>query len=133
MKGRRPSAPATTGDDLDPTPPKHFDKHGSRVWRDTIEVLSRAGRPLQEMHREILDGLCAASSDVITSGEILAKEGCCMEGGREGMKRHPASSIRAQALTIKRAYLAELGMTPTSASRLPTQPPKVESNPFDEF
>lgn len=132
MKGRRKAAPSTVvGGDLKTEPPEHLDKHAARVWRETVTVLKDAGRPLQELHREVLDGLCQASSDIILAGEIIAREGLMVDGGREGFKRHPASSLRSQALTIKRAYLAELGMTPTSGSRLPVVPKAQEINEFE--
>lgn len=126
-------AKETEGALLTVTPPKDLGSHGKEVWRWAVAVCKEAGRPLRKMHAEVLSGLCHASSDVISAGAIIERDGYLVEGGREGMKRHPATSIRAQALTIKRAYLAELGLTPTSSSRLPAGTSKQDENPFAEF
>lgn len=130
MRSRRKKAEQTDSAELPVTPPKGLDKTGQEVWRWAVETCAAAGRPLQELHRVALLGLCDARADATSSGDIIEKEGVLIDGGREGMKRHPATSIRSQALTIARAYLAELGLTPTSSSRLPAKVEKPKDNPF---
>ena len=117
---------------LSKKPPVWLSDHAKKVWTDTISDLDAAGIPLLTIHRQAMIGFCSACSDLKEAGEILAKEGHLVDGGREGQKRHPAGSMRTQALTAVRAYSAELGLTPTSSGRL-VIPTKPKSNKFAEL
>ena len=121
------------GDEIGPDGPEWISEYGLLVWKETVENLAKSGRPLLSIHTQTLIGFCAACSDLKEAGEILEKEGHLIDGGREGKKRHPAGSMRTQALTSVRAYAAELGLTPTSAGRLRGTKEKKKESPFAEF
>lgn len=122
-----------SGEEIGEQGPVWLSEHAIEVWAQTIRDLKSSGRPLLSIHVQTLIGFCSACSDLKEAGEILAREGHLVDGGREGQKRHPAGSMRMQSLTAVRAYAAELGLTPTSASRLPPVEVKKEDNPFTKL
>jgi len=125
MNGRRPEtqhARLTTGkpdSTLTSEPPDYLTGHAARVWRETITDLEAEGRPIHRLNRQTLVGFCDAAAIVRECGETLAREGHLVDGGREGLKRNPAATLRISALQALRAFAAELGLTPASNARLP--------------
>lgn len=139
MTGRRPNQktarvsagkPASA---LTSNPPAYLTGHGADVWRETIADLEAEGRPIHVLNRQALFGFCESSAAVREYGEILARDGHTIDGGREGQKRNPAASLRISALNSLRAYAAELGLTPASAGRLPSPPVVPKINRFADL
>jgi len=110
-------------------PPAWLSDHAKHVWRTTVHNLEAEGRPLGCLNLETLTGFCDAAGLVKECAETLAREGMTIDGGRDGLKRHPAVTTRISALNALRAYAIELGLTPGTAARLPT-PAKEERNEF---
>jgi P27 family predicted phage terminase small subunit len=134
MKGRRTKTTKAQ-------PPKHTDlseppdwlsDHGKSVWRSTITDLEREGRPLGCLNYQTLTGFCDAAGLVKECAETLARDGMTIDGGREGLKRHPAVTTRISALNALRAYAIELGLTPGSAARVPSAK-KEDRNEFADL
>lgn len=135
MKGRRKkssSAPASSGENIKSTPPAWLSDHAKTVWRETIETLEAEGRPLNRLNTQALTGFCDAAGLVRECAEVLARDGMTIDGGREGLKRHPAVTTRISALNSLRGYAIELGLTPGTAGRIPT-PEKEEPNEFADL
>lgn len=125
-------SPPHDPDHLDPSnPPPVLNQYGSEVWRQTLEDLDRDKRAMHVLNRQTLIAFCQATSDAKTAGDMIDQNGILMDGGREGMKRNPAVAIRLQSLGLVRILAKELGLTPSSSSKLPVAAP--EPNPFDEF
>lgn len=134
MKGRRKKAtvPAKSGANITGSAPAWLSAHAKTVWKDTITTLKAEGRPLSRLNLQAFTGFCDAAGLVRECAEVLEREGMTIDGGREGLKRHPAVTTRISALNALRNYAIELGLTPGTAPRIPT-PEKVKFNPFDEF
>lgn len=131
MRGKRPkvrTAPPATN--ITAAAPSWLSPHAKQVWKETVSAMKAERRPLGQLNRQALVGLCDAAGLVRECAEVLAREGMTIDGGREGQKRHPAVTTRISALNSLRAYAAELGLTPASSARLPEPPPRPEDNPF---
>lgn len=122
MQGRRKktSAPVFTGGNITATPPAWLSAYAREVWVETVETLEIEGRPLNRLNLQTLTGFCDAAGLVRECSEVLARDGMTIEGGREGLKRHPAVTTRISALNSLRGYAIELGLTPGTAARIPT-------------
>ena len=125
MKGRRkqtsgPAPSGATSSNITTEAPSWLSDHAKEVWRETIETLEIEGRPLNRLSLQTLTGFCDAAGLVRECSETLARDGMTIEGGREGLKRHPAVTTRISALNSLRAYAIELGLTPGTAARIPT-------------
>jgi P27 family predicted phage terminase small subunit len=127
-----PAKPGSTPANLTRKPPGYLAGHAAKIWRETISDLEAEGIPLHRLNRQALVGFCDACGIVRECSETLAREGHTMAGGREGIKRNPAASIRISALQAVRAYAAELGLSPASSGRLPKAPIKKWSK-FDDL
>lgn len=131
MRGNRPKVRSVhAAHTINATPPDWLGHHAKSVWRETIAALEAENRPLGQLNRQALVGLCDAAGLVRECAEVLGRDGMTIDGGREGMKRHPALTTRISALNSLRAYAAELGLTPSSSARLPQPPPPEDENPF---
>lgn len=96
--------------------------HSKSVWRETIGFLEAENRPIHRLNTEAFVGFCESAGIVRECAEILNRDGMLIDGGREGLKRHPATTMRISALASLRAFAAELGLTPGSSGRLPGVP-----------
>lgn len=133
MKGRRTNnTTPTTGKTITSEPPEWLSDHAKTVWRQTLADLEEEGRPLGRLNAQALVGFCDAAGLVRECAETLALHGMTIDGGREGMKRHPAVTTRISALNSLRAYAIELGLTPGTAGRIKITPPE-EENEFDSL
>jgi len=132
MKGRRTKSKHVrpiAGENIGTTPPSWLSDHAKDVWCMTIQTLEIEGRPLALLNLQTFTGFCDSAGLVRECAEVLARDGMTIDGGREGMKRHPAVTTRISALNSLRAYAIELGLTPGTASRIP-QTVVEEENPF---
>lgn len=121
MKGRRKktvSAPASSGGNITANPPEWLSAHAQEVWRETITTLEDEGRPLNRLNMQAFTGFCDAAGLVRECSEVLARDGMTIDGGREGLKRHPAVTTRISALNALRSFAIELALTPGTAARI---------------
>lgn len=129
MKGRRtktsvPASSGITSTNITADAPSWLSEHAKAVWRETIETLEIEGRPLNRLNIQAFTGFCDAAGLVRECSETLARDGMTIEGGREGLKRHPAVTTRISALNSLRSYAIELGLTPGTTGRIkPTSSP----------
>ena len=114
------------------TPPKHLNKVASSVWRETLKSVSAAGYQIDDLDAQAFHAFCSAAATIRECDTLLDKDGLCVDGGREGLKRHPAASVKNSALTQLRSYAAALGLTASSRARLPEEFQPEEVNEFAE-
>lgn len=124
MKGRRKSdkAGTTATQFIEGTPPDWLSEYAKETWIQTLADIDRAGRKLDMLDTEAFLGFCQAAGLARQCTEIISREGVCVDGGREGTKRHPACSTQNAALSQVRQFAAELGLTVASRGRLPSPP-----------
>jgi len=114
-------------------PPKHLTKVAAEVWRDTLKKVSSAGYQIDALDTEAFTAFCSAAATIRDCDALIEKDGLCVDGGREGVKRHPAASVKNSALTQLRAYASSLGLTASSRARLPAEFQPEEENEFAQF
>ena len=141
MKGRRPAVKRQTTSPalgekpdgfLTPEPPPWLGYFASETWRNTITALTDSGRRIPQAHLEAFIGYCQCAGQAREASEVLTHEGLTADGGRQGLRRHPAVMIHTTALQMLRGYAESLGLTPGSAGRLP-QTPIVKKSKFDDL
>ena len=106
--------------------------HAKTIWKATVDELAASSRAIPQAYVETFSGYCSCAATVRETDAILAKEGLTVDGGREGVKRHPAIVIRAGALLQLRNFAESLGLTPASSGRLPKTVEDQES-PWAKF
>lgn len=114
------------------TPPKHLNKVAGSIWTDTLKAVSAAGYQIDELDAQAFTAFCSAGATIRDCDALIEKDGLCVDGGREGLKRHPAASVKNSALTQLRSYAAALGLTASSRARLPQEFQPEEVNEFAE-
>jgi len=144
MKGRRPkypTAPAVIEHGANPhlylqpdQPPDDLRGAIAREqWTVLLEDLAAENRKLPTSQKMIVLGYCSAAQLLADSEDSIIADGILIGAGREGRKRNPALSSKIQALGLIRAYAAEIGLSPASASRLPLPPVEKKRNKFDDL
>jgi P27 family predicted phage terminase small subunit len=118
---------------VDGAPPDWLSEHAKTVWNQTLLNLANEGRFLSLLNYETLVAFCDAAGLVKQCAQQLEKDGMTIDGGREGLKRHPAVTTRISALNSLRAYAAELGLTPSASPRLPAKHIAPKDSPFAKF
>lgn len=118
MRGRKPAtiAPGSSPVMKAPSPPAWLPKAGKAEWKRVCPVLVDERRTLTTADLPTLAAYCAAVAQVQEATTILEAEGFTYRGP-QGPKKHPAVSIRHDAMTQMRQLGSELGLTPVSRSR----------------
>lgn len=118
---------------VDSEPPEWLSDHAKSVYSKTLTDLASEGRFLSLLNYQTLVAFSDAAGLVKQCAEVLDRDGMTIDGGREGLKRHPAVTTRISALNSLRAYAAELGMTPSASPRLPARYIAPKDSPFAKF
>ena len=114
------------------TAPKHLNKTAAAIWKDTLKTIAESGYQIDALDHEAFTAFCSAAATIRACDELIERDGLCVDGGREGIKRHPAASAKNAALTQLRAYANALGLTPASRGKLPSEFQPEEYNEFLE-
>lgn len=130
--GPRPGGPRAGSACSRPTAPRHLKGTALRIWRSTVEILERLG-VLDEADQGILALYCEARAELSWADYRIRREGRivpCSTGA--GVKAHPAIGIKNAAALRAAKFASELGLTPTSRTRLriagPDDPDPEESD-----
>ena len=129
MRGRRPETLTPGNLEAVPLPPAWLDKDGKSEWRRVAPILSTERRVLTLADLATLASYCAAVGQVAGASRIIATEGMTFATDK-GPRKHPAVTIRNDAMTQARLLAGELGLTPTSRSRPSMR--DESANPEDE-
>jgi P27 family predicted phage terminase small subunit len=140
MKGRKPATKWQTTDPIlsgeagfiTERPPEWLAPYAQEAWQDTVRDLATIGRKIPLAYAGMFTTYCQAVGAAREADEVLSLEGLTCDGGRQGLRRHPAVVIRATAWQTVRAAAESLGLTPGSAGRLPQTPIKKTSK-FDDL
>jgi P27 family predicted phage terminase small subunit len=113
--------PPRTGPTAQRTPraPEHLRAAGRDLWSGILR-----GYQLDEAHqRAILASACEAADRQVEAREAIAKDGAYIEGGRYGMKAHPALAVERDSRLAMVRCLRELGLdlAKDSAARPPSR------------
>lgn len=114
MRGRKPTLKALPGAlKAVPSPPKWLPEAAKAEWRRAARDLVDR-RVLTDTTLATLTSYCLATGIVRSSTEAIDADGATCDG-----KRHPAFQNLFDAMRQARQLAAELGLTPTSRSKIP--------------
>lgn len=126
------SEPQASG--LPVCPDDCLDDIGQREWRRVVPLLAEMGI-LGAVDQGVLAGYCSSYSSWVRAQRAIAKLGWHQVMKRDGaMVPLPLVRMAAQAVDQMRKLASELGMTPSSRSRLTgSSGAAKEDNPFAEL
>lgn len=132
-----PPSPVTEPDWTDLLPGtsaehKRVRETAAELWQRTAPTLSRSVGLVGEQ-RETLVDFCISWARIRQGERALSREGLVIPAGRadRGMVRNPWTTILNQYRPHFRSLAAELGLTPSAASRLTRPASTDEDDPFD--
>lgn len=108
-----------------PTPPEHLAPSALEEWHRLAPTLARAGI-LTHLDRAALGAYCAAYGTFTEAEAALRENGPVVTGYRGSQVVSPYIRVRDRALELMARFAAELGLTPSSRSR-------IHAAPIEEF
>ncbi|HUS47475.1 MAG TPA: phage terminase small subunit P27 family [Phycisphaerae bacterium] len=114
-----------------PEMPSWLDKTGRAEWERVGPLLHRVG-VLSRVDAAALAGYCAAFSVVAKAMRSIGRDGIHIGAAGEAVRRNPACTTLNQALAQMRAYMVELGLTPSARTRLTVVTPEAK-DALEEF
>lgn len=126
-KDRDPFASSSTDCTLRPAdrePPTWLPARAAEVWYEVAPELIALGR-LTAVDVPSFCCYCVCVADVQEATKRLAVEGTTIATERGGLKSHPLVALRAQAMTLAKAFGQEFGLLPDARRRLPPPEPKL--------
>lgn len=117
-----------------PPCPRHLSKEARKEWRRVSKELFALG-VLTVVDRAALAAYCQAWARWVEAEEAMQAPDFKMVATTDKGYQHisPWAQVAGQALKQMRAFLTEFGMTPASRSRVTTQAPEKEADPYSEF
>ncbi|WP_075214464.1 phage terminase small subunit P27 family [Mongoliimonas terrestris] len=97
-----------------PKPPAWLSKDAKAEWKRVAPILVNERKVLTVADLVCFQNYCLAAGEVAEASRIIAAEGLTIGG-----KKHPAVTIRKDAMNQARLLANELGLTPVSRSRAP--------------
>lgn len=121
---------------VSPPCPQHLNTEARKEWRRMAKELSDLGL-LTRLDKTVFAIYCSSWSTWKEASEKLAKSGLLLRpasGNRDGKPFIVNDLLRVQREAENQMLkcLVEMGMSPSSRSRIKVPPPK-EKNPFEEF
>ena len=111
-------------------PPAFLKGRALQAWKETLPSMVAAGLG-SAIEAEALACYCQAIADRDQAQELLDEQGIIAVTER-GMTKHPATTIKNQAMILIKQFASEFGFTPASRGRV-TVAKKAESNEFADF
>jgi P27 family predicted phage terminase small subunit len=102
--------------------PKHLNALAKKEWHRVVKDLRESG-VLARVDRSALEAYCVVYARWLEAEEEVENKGITAIGAKGGVIKNPAVTVAAQMLTLMHKFMAELGMTPSSRSRLKVNPP----------
>lgn len=97
--------------------PPELPAAGRALWAEVVPRLAGVG-VLDEADRGALEALCFQYALVVTSREVIRKEGHYALGSTGQLVPHPAIAIEREATNLFLRLAAEFGMTPSARARI---------------
>jgi len=120
--------------DQEPTPalrappcPRHLDRIARREWRRLCRELLELGI-LTDLDRAVLIAYCESWSLYVQAREKVAEEGSVLISSKGTPYASPYHNQMTAAMKAMVGYAAELGMTPSSRSRVTARPPTAQAD-----
>ena len=100
-----------------PTCPSFLGKNGRREWRRVVKILVSSG-VMTDLDRGILAKYCSAWERVLAAAKIIDEDKQYVRRNGEKYYLSPAVKLLEQAFDQMEKAARELGMTPSSRSRV---------------
>jgi len=108
-----------------PTCPRHLGKEAKAEWKRLAKMLSEAGT-LTRADRAVMAGYCEAWGLYVKASADVQKYGAVLISPKSKMPFcSPYVSILSMALKQMNTFAAELGLTPSSRSRVTATKPQA--------
>ena len=99
-----------------PDPPQHLTGLARETWLNWAEQLE-----VMDLDRKcdaaMLEGACSAYARAVAADAIIEREGFIAQH-RDGIRKHPAAAISAEAWKQVKAFCTEFGFSPVSRARV---------------
>lgn len=102
-------------------PPKDLNSAATKLWKELAPRLENRELSARE-YRPALEGLCVNLARARECETLLESEGLTFETEKGYIGQHPAVAISIKCWSLSRLYLAEFGLTPSAAARVPVAP-----------
>ena len=128
---RRINKSEPTSDPINPSAPKHFDIDERKLWKETAECMYEMGTltgsdlGMLEIYVEAMIRKRHAKDDV--KGEYTE------ESTKGGKYYNMDLSVQEKAAAQAMRAAEQLGLSPSSRSRVSVKKPKKEENPFEQW
>lgn len=107
-----------------PEPPEHLNQLAKAEWLRIGAELARMG-VMTQADRAVLAGYCTTYARwAMAEQQIRGWTDLLVEGAMGGMVVNPYIRIANQALELMHKYMVELGLTPSSRTRIKGQKPQ---------
>jgi P27 family predicted phage terminase small subunit len=121
----------------DTEPPEHLEGLARDKWQGLAETLADAGL-LEELDRDGLASYCLCFADLWAAVEQIKKDGTTFTTDSGYIMKHPAVTMKNDALRQMQSLAKEYGLTPAARARLrvdnegPTETDKEAEAVFNE-
>jgi P27 family predicted phage terminase small subunit len=112
-----------------PKCPSWLSKEAKAVWRRTSAQLDAMGL-LFEADQDILAAYSVAVVTYQQATKLVEEQGVLVEGRRDGWVTNPAVRVQRDQATLIRMLASEMGLTPSSRTRLKAEESSDEEDNF---
>jgi P27 family predicted phage terminase small subunit len=105
-----------------PEPPEHLDAESLAEWHRLVSELVRLGT-LHRIDRVLLATFCQLWSRLVAAEKGISEHGLIIKGTTGAAQISPFYSVAIRTAKELRSIAAELGLSPTSRTRLRVEPP----------
>lgn len=111
---------------------RNVQQTAAALWARTAPVLSRSVGLVGEQQETLVD-YCVSWARIRQGERALSRQGVVIDAARadRGAVRNPWTTVLNQYRSHFRSLAAELGLTPSAASRLTRPPMEDDDDPFD--
>lgn len=129
--GKRPlpkNEPAFSG--KMPSCPKHIDQVGNKEWRRILKILLKA-RVVTAADMSIIAAYADSYSRWVEASIFVKKDGLVVSAPSGYPVQNPYLNIINKSLDQMKAFAVELGLTPSSRTRISALVAEVKEDPLD--
>jgi P27 family predicted phage terminase small subunit len=105
--------------------PRHLSDDAKAEWKRVAPLLASAG-VLTAVDRAALAGYCQAWARWIEAEKMIEEQGYVLATPSGYQQQSPYVTIANKALELVKTFAVEFGMTPSSRSRIKTEPVEKE-------
>lgn len=113
----------------DPKCPSYLSADAKKIWKRTAKQLKAMGL-LFEADQDVLAAYANAVANYQHATVLVDQQGLLVEGRRDGWVTNPAVRVQRDSATLIRMLASELGLTPSSRTRLKAEGDSSDDDSF---